>query len=211
MNCEKDIADHFFEILEENDYWALRVLVVYFWKEQIGDSFPICSITRVSETNEWNRRYYFFFMRDGKILYVETGFEVNKVTKQIETVAICYKLYHQLFELSLYPVKYIAFSFVYQDQYDLELVNNYGMYHQQAALEIKKMEKDNCDSLVLEQYKKDKNLLGKNEFYIINMLLLQHIPEDCQVSEKFLVWLVHLYDKIEKFNEYLYSTDYFDV
>lgn len=202
MKNRVQVGKCFFNILQKDDYHYLKDLILYFWTNFSDGPLDISNIVEIPATT-WDRKHYLFSLCDGQFLYVEVGFDIDFKTNKVETLAICYKLYHRLFELSLHPVKYIAFSFVYQEQYDLDLVNNYGMYNQQTALEIKRMEKKHYDCHRIEKYKREKNLLGQNQFYIINMSMLDSVFKDYSVNEKFLNWILQIHKEIQEFNQYL--------
>lgn len=207
MDSRIQCGNDFFNRIERNDFCYLRELIEYFWNSFDNFSLNIDSINVVPIVS-WDKRHYLFSLSDGRFLYVEVGIEIDFSKNRLDNLAICYKLFHSLFELSTYPVKYIAFAFVYQEDHDLELINNYGMYNRKAVLEIKRMEDKHYDCGRIEKYKRENNILGDNEFYIINMNMLDYIDDNYSVNEKFLTWILHMHYDIQDFNHFVTLKNY---
>lgn len=109
----------------------------------------------------------------GKNEFIRLTILVDQKPKEnIETLGISYHLYRENIKKSK---QYLAFSFLYNCPYDLELCNQFGLYTKEDAEKIEKAKNEE----EVKKYKDELNLLKDNQFYIINM---NRIDDHCSDS-----------------------------
>lgn len=129
-------------------------ILYLFWK------FPIV-VKEKSVSSEQNKLFIHYVIDHGKTIYLEANIDMDE-TGIINRIGLLYKLESNAFSKI---EQYLALSFLYCCPYDLELCNQYGLYTKEDAKKMDQMKK--CKKLY--QYKKNKNLLHDNQFYIFNM------------------------------------------
>lgn len=110
---------------------------------------------------EQNQLFIHYPVDHEKTIDLEIKVDMDE-TRSINRIGLLYKLKSSAFSK---VERYLALSFLYCCPYDLELCNQYGLYTKEDAKKMDQMKK--CEKLY--QYKKNKNLLHDNQFYIFNM------------------------------------------
>lgn len=98
----------------------------------------------------------------GKVIDLKSLVTFDK-KKRVCRVSLVYKQYPT--KSSTEEEKYMVMSLLYHCKYDLELCNQYGLYHQEDADRME--ETENVEEM--DEIRNDKNLLNQNQFYIFNM------------------------------------------